>query len=284
MFKEPDVFSVLQTAKYFLKSKGLLEYKFDAEALLSFLLQIKCSKLPFLYNQILSIEQLRQFERYILRRSKREPVAYITGYTGFMGFEFKVNKKVLIPRPETELLVEAVLKMAKKQTELKILDLCTGSGCIAISLAKIGEFKTITAIDIDKFALKVAKENAKINDIESINFIKSNLFTNLEENKFDIIISNPPYVSDEEYAFLEKDLMYEPKHALVAKKDGLFFYTEIAKNAKKFFNNNGHIFLELNSNKVNQIKQLFVGNNFEDIEIIKDYSGLSRILKAKILI
>jgi release factor glutamine methyltransferase len=284
MFKFPDVFSVLQMAKGFLKSKGLLEYKSDAEALLSFLLQIKCSKLPFLYNQTLSIEQFHQFERYILRRSKREPVAYITGYAGFMGFEFKVNKNVLIPRPETELLVEAVLKLAERETDLRVLDLCTGSGCIAISLAKVGSFKAVTAIDVDKCVLEVAKENARINCIGNINFIESNIFTNLEENKFDIIVSNPPYVSDEEYIFLDKDLMYEPKLALVAKEDGLFFYTEIAKNAKSFFNNNGYIFLELNSNKANQIKQIFVDNNFKDIEIIKDYSSLPRILKAKILI
>jgi release factor glutamine methyltransferase len=284
MFKESDIFSVLQKAKYFLKSKGFLDYKSDVEVLLSFLLQIKRSKLPFLYNQILSVKQLRKFERYILRRSKGEPVAYITGHAGFMGFEFRVNKNVLIPRPETELLVEAVLKLAKERTALKVLDLCTGTGCIAVSLAKMWSFKTITATDINTCALKVAKENAKINGIESINFIESNIFANLGQNKFDIIVSNPPYVSDEEYAFLEKDLMYEPKLALVAKDDGLFFYDEIAKNAKNFFNNKGCVFLELNSSKANQIKRIFMDNNFEEIEIIKDYSNLPRILRAKILI
>ncbi|MDR0724351.1 MAG: peptide chain release factor N(5)-glutamine methyltransferase, partial [Endomicrobium sp.] len=254
MFTKIDIFSVLQTAKYFLKSQSFSDYNSDVEVLLSFLLQIKRSKLPFLYNQILSIEQLHQFEKYILRRSKREPVAYITGYTGFMGLEFEINKNVLIPRPETELLVEAVLKLAKDEPYLKVLDLCTGSGCIAISLAKMGSFKTVTATDIDKCALKVAKENAKINDIEIINFIESDIFANLGQNKFDIIVSNPPYVSDEEYAFLEKDLMYEPKLALVAKSDGLFFYDEIAKNTKKFLNDKkGYVFLELNSNKATQI-------------------------------
>ncbi|MDR1522814.1 MAG: peptide chain release factor N(5)-glutamine methyltransferase [Endomicrobium sp.] len=282
MFQKKDIFSVLQTAKKFLNLKGLSEYKSDSEVLLSFILQIKRSKLPFVYNQILSSDQLCQFEKYILRRSKREPVAYITGYVGFMGFEFRVNKNVLIPRPETELLVETVLDLATtKQKSLEILDLCTGSGCIAISLAKMGTFKSIIATDISKYVLEIAKENAKINGLENIVFIESDIFTNLKQRKFDIIVSNPPYVTEEEYMFLEEDLMYEPKLALTAKDEGLFFYSEIAKNAKKFLNNSGHIFLELNPNKVNQIKKIFIDNNFKGIEILKDYSQLSRIFKAR---
>jgi release factor glutamine methyltransferase len=280
MFKEKDVFSVLQTAKKFLNLKMLPEYQSDAEVLLSFILQTKRSKLTFVHNQILSSDQLHQFEKYILRRSKGEPVAYITGYSGFMEFEFKVNENVLIPRPETELLVEAVLNLATKKESLEILDLCTGSGCISISLARMGAFKSITATDINKYALEVAKENAKLNCVENITFIESDIFTNLKQKKFDIIVSNPPYVTEEEYMSLERDLMYEPKLALTAKDDGLFFYSEIAKNAKKFLNNNGYILLELNPNKVNQIKQLFIDNNFKEIEILKDYSKLPRIFKA----
>ena len=281
MFKEKDVFSVLQTAKKFLNLKGLSEYKSDVEVLLSFILQIKRSKLPFMHNQILSTYQLRQFEKYILRRSKREPVAYITGYVGFMEFEFRVNENVLIPRPETELLVEAVLDLATKKDSLEILDLCTGSGCISISLSQMGAFKSITATDINKYALGIAKENAKINGVENIIFIESDIFTNLKQKKFDIIVSNPPYVTEEEYMSLEVDLMYEPKLALTAKDDGLFFYSEIAKNAKKFLNNSSYIFLELNPNKVNQIKKIFIDNNFKEIEILKDYSKLPRIFKAR---
>ncbi|MDR0617533.1 MAG: peptide chain release factor N(5)-glutamine methyltransferase [Endomicrobium sp.] len=284
MFNKYDVFSVLQTAKNFLKFKELSDYKSDVEVLLSFLLQIKRSRLPFVYNQILSFNQICQFEKYILRLAKREPVDYITGYAGFMEFEFKVDKNVLIPRPETEFLVEAVLNLAKKETNLKILDLCTGSGCIAISLAKMGAFKTIIATDINKCSLKLAKENAKINGVKSIKFIESDIFANLQQNKFDVIVSNPPYVSQEEYLTLEKDLMYEPKLALIAKDDGLFFYSEIAKNVKKFLNNTGYVVLELNPNKVNQIKQMFIDNNFKGIEIIKDYLSLPRVFKVKIFI
>ncbi|MDR3125322.1 MAG: peptide chain release factor N(5)-glutamine methyltransferase [Endomicrobium sp.] len=284
MFNKYDVFSVLETAKKFLKFKELPDYKSDSEVLLSFLLQIKRSRLPFVYNQVLSSNQLCQFEKYILRRAKREPVAYIIGHASFMEFEFKVDKSVLIPRPETEFLVEIVLNLAKKETNLKTLDLCTGSGCIAISLAKMGTFKTIIATDINKCALKLAKENAKINDVKSIKFIESDIFANLQQNRFDVIVSNPPYVSQKEYLTLEKDLMYEPKLALIAEDDGLFFYREIAENAKKFLNNTAHVVLELNPNKVTQIKQMFIDNNFKEIEIIKDYLSLPRVFKAKIFV
>jgi release factor glutamine methyltransferase len=284
MFNKYDVFSVLETAKKFLKFKELPDYKSDAEVLLSFLLQIKRSRFPFVYNQILSFNQLCQFEKYILRRAKREPVAYIIGHAGFMEFEFKVDKNVLIPRPETEFLVETVLNLAKKETNLKILDLCTGSGCIAISLAKMGTFKTIVATDINKCALKLAKENAKINGVKSMKFIESDIFANLQQNKFDVIVSNPPYVSQKEYLTLEKDLMHEPKLALIAKDDGLFFYREIAENAKKFLNNTGYVVLELNPNKITQIKQMFIENNLKERERIKEYLSLQRVCKAKIFV
>jgi release factor glutamine methyltransferase len=280
MLKGQDVYSLLRTAEIFLKKKGIPEAKIDAEVLLSFVLKIKRSKLPLIRNQQLEDHQVLQYKEYILRRSKREPTSYITGFAGFMYFEFKVNKDVLIPRCETEILVEHILKLASQENKSSVLDLCTGCGCIAVSLAKLGNFKNIVASDINVNALGIAKENAKINSVDNINFLESNIFDGIGNTKFDIIASNPPYISYEEYGALAQELKYEPKDALVAEDNGLFFYKKIAIDAKKYLTSSGVIFLELNANKVAEIKQIFLDSNYSNIEIINDYAGLPRILRA----
>jgi release factor glutamine methyltransferase len=281
MLVAENVYSLLKRAGTFLKSKGLSEPESDAEVLLSFVLQTKRSKLPLMRSQKLTDIQVSRYEKYILRRSKREPAAYIMGLAGFMGFEFKMNKNVLIPRPETEILVETALKIAKKENKNLVLDLCTGSGCIAISLAELGKFKDITASDVSSSALEIAKENARINNVLDISFIKSDLFNGISGKIFDIIVSNPPYISHEEYDALEPELKYEPKIALIAEDGGLFFYKKIADKAGKYLNDNGFILIELNAYKVGEIKQIFSTSGYKNIEIIKDYAGLPRILKAE---
>ncbi|MDR2251696.1 MAG: peptide chain release factor N(5)-glutamine methyltransferase [Endomicrobium sp.] len=282
MLDGENVYTLLKTATKFLKSKGLSEPKSDAEVLLSFVLQIKRSQLPLLRSQKPTDKQILQYENYVLKRSNRKPAAYIIGVADFMGFEFKVDKNVLIPRPETEILVEVALKIAKEKNKKSILDLCTGSGCIAISLAKLGIFEVIVAVasDISVNALSIAKENALINNAFNIKFIESDIFEKIPDCKFDMIVSNPPYVTEYEYANLEPELKFEPKNALTAQDDGLFFYKEIAANTTKYLNSNGYIILELNSNKAEDIRQIFLDNKYTDIEIINDYSGLPRILKA----
>jgi release factor glutamine methyltransferase len=281
MFAAGNVYSLLKRAGTFLKSKGISKPESDAEVLLSFVLQTKRSKLPLMRSQKLTDTQVSRYKKYILRRSKREPAAYITGIAGFMGFEFKVNKNVLIPRPETEILVETVLKLATIENKNSVLDLCTGSGCIAVSLAKLGKFKDVTASDVSGSALKIAKENARINNVLDVNFVKSNVFDGINGKNFDIIVSNPPYVSYEEYDALEPELKYEPGTALTAEDDGLFFYKKIAGKAGKYLKDNGFILIELNAYKAGEIKQIFSTDGYKNIEIIKDYAGLPRILKAE---
>ncbi|MDR0977481.1 MAG: peptide chain release factor N(5)-glutamine methyltransferase [Endomicrobium sp.] len=276
-----NIYTLLKTAEEFLKFKGLHECRADAEVLLSFVLQTKRSKLPLIRDQKPTDKQILQYQNYVIRRSKHEPAAYITGYAGFMGLEFKVNKNVLIPRPETELLTESVLKIAKEKNKKSVLDLCTGSGCIAVSLANLGNFEEITASDISTDALAAAKKNAEINNIYKIKFIESDMFNKIPYHKFDIIISNPPYVSESEYTALEPELKFEPKNALTAKDDGLFFYKKIAENADKYLNENGYICIELNSNKTEDIYKIFLNRKYTHIEIINDYSGLPRILKSQ---
>ena len=281
MLVDESVYTSLKTAGAFLRSKGLSEPESDAEVLLSFVLQTKRSKLPLIRGQKLTDRQVLRYKKYVLKRSKREPVAYITGFAGFMGFEFKVNKNVLIPRPETEILVETVLKLSEKENKNLVLDLCTGSGCIAVSLAKLGKFRNVTASDISFSALEIAQENAQINNALDINFIESDIFDKIGDKNFDMIVSNPPYISDEEYNTLEPELKYEPKIALTARDGGLFFYGEIACQAVKYLKNDGFILLELNAYKADEVGRIFSDNGYKNIEITKDYAGLPRILKAE---
>ena len=166
-----------------------------------------------------------------------------------MGLKFKVNSNVLIPRPETELIVEQANKFIKENYLKTVLDLCTGSGAIAISVAHYNNTVSVVASDISKNALQVAKDNAITNNVSNkIEFIESNMFDNIICKKFDIIISNPPYVTKKEYEGLEKELFFEPKNAFVAGEDGLDFYRIIANKVSQYLNPKGIILLELNAN------------------------------------
>lgn len=277
-----NVFSLLKSAERILKEANINEAKTDSEVLLSSILNIKRNKLAILRDKEISKDELFQFENHIKRRLKREPVAYIVGSCGFMDYEFVVNKDVLIPRSETELLVEETIKTAEKFGKKTILDLCTGSGCIAVALSKSGIFNKVYASDISQKALNVAKINAKNNKADEINFIESDIFGNLKDIKVDIIISNPPYISSEEYDKLEPELFFEPKTALLADGDATSFYKEIAEKSKSFLNKSGFVLLELSSTNASIIETIFKEKNYKNIEILKDYSGFKRILKAEI--
>lgn len=280
MLENPNVYKLLKSAEQLLKSHNLPEAKSDAEVLLSHVLGVKRSTLPLIREKLPDKEQISIFNEYINRRANREPAAYITGSCGFMEFEFKVNPSVLIPRPETELLVEEVLKKSHEKSMKTVLDLCTGSGCIAVSLSKNGKFDEITATDISADALKTARENAQQLGAANINFVQSDIFNNIAGMKFDIIVSNPPYVSEDEYKNLEPELMFEPKTALTASNNGLFFYQKIAEEGSIYLNPGGMIFLELNSNCRQQVNEIFAKEGFVDIKVLKDYSNQPRILTA----
>ncbi|MDR1195265.1 MAG: peptide chain release factor N(5)-glutamine methyltransferase [Endomicrobium sp.] len=275
-----NIYDLLKSGEAFLKSKNLPDAKSDAQYLLAAALKIERSRLVLIREQKAGEKESSLFWEYILRRSKREPAAYITGFCGFMGLEFKVSKDVLIPRPETELLVEDVLNMSKKNKTETVLDLCAGSGCIAVSLSKLGNFNKIYASDISFDALTLARENADFNDAKNIEFLLSDMFKSLENVKVDFIVSNPPYISEDEYNALEPELKFEPETALLAQDNGLFFYKEIALKASRHLNDKGRIFVELNANLSQEIKKIFEENNFKDIEINEDYSHLPRVLKA----
>ncbi len=274
-----NIFTVLKEAQEFLTSHNITEAKIDAEVLLCDVLNIERKNLVTLRTQEITEEQYDKFQKYLTERITGKPVAYITGVTEFMGLKFNVTPDILIPRQETEILVEKANDIIKKNNFKTCLDLCTGSGCIAVSVACFNENISVTASDISIQALKTARHNAGLNNVtEKINFICSDIFENIK-GKFDIILSNPPYVTEAEYKCLQKELYFEPKLALTAPDNGLYFYKLIAQKAKNYLNENGVILLELNSGLSEQIKDLF--KDFSRTQIIKDYSGLDRILKIE---
>lgn len=215
------------------------------------------------------------------RRANGESVDNIFGFTEFYGLTFDVNKKVLTPRMETEILVEQVLKAEKNFKNPTILDLGTGSGAIAVSIAKNCK-ATITAIDVSKMALATAEANAKKNDVK-IEFLHSNLFDGLKrKRKFDIIVSNPPYIPTKEIEKLDKNVREcDPVLALDGGEDGLDFYREIISKAPDRLNNGGLLFFEVGKGQAQDVKKFLKENGFEEIKIIKDYNKIERVICGK---
>lgn len=225
-------------------------------------------------------KEYRDIMRAVQRRANGESVDNIFGYTEFYGLRFDVNKKVLTPRMETEILVGEVLKNLKRKN--KILDVGTGSGAIAVTLAKFSD-ASVTAIDISKQALQVAMENAKKHNVK-VEFIESNLFENLKKRKkFDIIVSNPPYIPTGDIAKLDKNVKEcDPKIALDGGEDGLRFYREITAGAKKHLYKNGLLFYEVGKGQASAVKKIMKESGFKEIKIVKDYNKIDRVVYGKL--
>lgn len=214
-----------------------------------------------------------------------KPIQYIIKKQEFMGYDFYVDENVLIPQPDTENLVEEVLFIINsiKDKSLKILDLCTGSGAIAISLSKIlnSDKILIYGSDISEKALKIAQDNA-IQNCSKVVFLKSNIFNEINNNyKFDIIVSNPPYIETKTIEELSEEVKYEPHIALDGGEDGLYFYREIIKNAKKYLNPNGYLAFEIGYNQKKQVEKLLEENGYKNIYSRKDLSGNDRVVVAQ---
>lgn len=225
------------------------------------------------YETIKDISKLETLKEYVEKRLTNMPVQYIVNKAYFCGLPLYVDENVLIPRFDTEVLVEEVLNLGDKNK--KILDVCTGSGAIAIALKKLGKFERVDALDISEEALKIAKKNAKALECD-INFLKSDMFSSLtSENKYDIIVSNPPYIQSHIVDSLERQVKdFEPRLALDGDIDGMKFYKIIEKNFMNFLSTGGILALEIGYDEASDIKNLF-----EDKKVIikKDLAGLDRV-------
>ncbi len=212
------------------------------------------------------------------------PLEHITHQKEFMKLNFFVNENVLIPRPDTEILVEEVIEIAKRTKSKKILDLCTGSGAIAISLAKYIPNSEIVAIDISNEALKIAKKNAINNEVENqITFISSNLFENLKNEKFDIIVSNPPYIKENVIEQLDMEVKKEPYIALNGGKDGLYFYKRIVNECYEFLKYQGYLCLEIGfDQKIDVVELIENEEKYENTYSKKDLYGMDRIIVTQL--
>ncbi|OGV07408.1 MAG: protein-(glutamine-N5) methyltransferase, release factor-specific, partial [Ignavibacteria bacterium RIFOXYB2_FULL_36_7] len=234
------------------------------------------------YDRPLNEDEVKLYREFIRRRIKSEPLQYIIGKVEFYGIEFNVNPSVLIPRQETEILVETIINSVNKDGSLKILDVGVGSGNISISLAKHLPYSKITATDISEQALETAKANAEMNNVlEKINFIKHDILSHNLNDEFDIVVSNPPYISREEFPQLKDELkVYEPQNALTDFSDGLNYYRIISSKAKEFVKSKGKIFFEVGQGQVEDVKRILAENNFNEISIVKDYLKIDRVISG----
>jgi release factor glutamine methyltransferase len=254
----------------------------EAELVLTHVLN--CSRLSLYLNKDTRLAKHRsaQVSGILRRRINGEPLQYILGSTEFMGLKFKVDRRALIPRPETEILVESALKELKSGVNhfFKIIDLGTGSGCIAVSIAKRLPQAQIWAVDVSAEALQLAGENARFNKVK-IKFLCTNLFAGLKNKKFDLIISNPPYVSTKELSGLAKEISFEPKQAIAAGIDGLDFYRLIISQAAAYLNRDGLIAFEVGAKQAEAVKAMLIKENFRDLKIVKDYNNIDRVVLGK---
>lgn len=262
-----------------LAQAGIDEAELDARYILEYITGLNSAQYFINSEDIIEKDKAEEFFRLIERRSKRIPLSYVIGTRDFFGLTFKVNENVLIPEQETELLVEEVIKHSEGKS---VLDMCTGSGCIAISIALFGKPSRVSASDISPKALEVARENAKSLKAGEISFIQGDMFENVTE-KFDIIVSNPPYIETKVIDELMPEVRdYIPRLALDGDIDGLKFYRIISKEAVKKLNKNGRIFYEIGYNQSRAVASILLENGFTDVKIMKDYSGLDRIVMAKL--
>jgi release factor glutamine methyltransferase len=269
----------LQAGKLILKEKNITDGDLDAWYLMSHYYEITRASYFSEPTKQITEDQYNEYLKLIEKRSLHIPLQYITGEQEFMGLTYHVSEDVLIPRQDTEILVQEVMKVSK---DAEVLDLCTGSGCIIISLSKLGDIKSGIGVDISEGALNIARENA--NRLQAdVSFLKSDMFTEVK-GQFDIIVSNPPYIPTKDILGLMDEVKeHEPFIALDGKEDGLYFYEIIIKELGHYLKHGGYIFFEIGYNQGDDIKSLLIDAGVKDVEIIKDLAGLDRVVKGRYL-
>jgi len=283
-----NIVDLLNDSSKMLSEKGIENARLNAEQLLRHTLGINRVDLYLNQDRYLTQTEAAAFKRCLKRRADREPLQYILGEAEFMSLPFVVDENVLIPRPETEILVAKTIQMCKEKfaskDQIEVMEFGTGSGCISVSLAKYLENARITSLDISKDALKVAEKNAGLNGVDDrIQFINqdctSSKITNYFPDKFDVLVSNPPYVSPTDFEDLPEEIKkYEPAVALSDNRDGLSFYRKIAELSPELIKISGFLMLEFGLGQAVAVKEIFVKTSFNKINIFQDLNEIDRIL------
>ena len=261
-----------------LTDAGVPDAALDAWYLLQMVCKIERSYYYVHGEEDITQDAQKEYEIAVQKRAEHIPLQYIIGEQEFMGLRFKVNSNVLIPRQDTETLVEQVLKIVKPGR--KVLDLCTGSGCVLISVLKNAPELTGMGSDISKTALLVAKENAKLHEVDA-EWVRSDLFDNITET-FDVIMANPPYIPTGEILSLMPEVRdFEPENALDGGADGLDFYRKIAGQVKDYLNPGGYVYMEIGYDQGEAVSELMRNAGFTEVEVIKDLARNDRVVKGK---
>ena len=300
---EKDIFENMEKSKKqlkflldksisYLEKNNISESKLIAEIVFSHVLEIDRMMLFTKYRNEIEDEKIEKI-RYFIKKIGQEkfPVQYLLNEQEFFGRKFYVDKGVLIPRQDTEILVEKAIEILKNDTlkkniseknsknRKKILDIGAGSGIIGISVALEIKDSYVLGIDISEKALETSEKNKEILNVKNIKFLKSNLFENIEFKEFDMIISNPPYISFNEVGIMSDDtLLHEPSDALFAENDGLYFYYEICQNALDYLADSGYLLFEIGYKQGNNVAEIMTSSGFKNVEVIKDLTGLDRVV------
>ena len=278
------VIDLINWAESYFKEKGFENPRSEIEWLLRAVLKCNRMDVYLRFEEPLSQSQLATLRSWVKRRLDREPLQYITGFCDFYGREFSVNEHVLIPRPETERLIDTALEKVKGLDSPSILDIGAGSGCIATTLGLEILGSTVLGIDVSEDAIGIANKNKEKLEAENVSFQKMNILEQRPEGEFDVLVSNPPYIPKGEMDGLMKDVKdFEPTVALTDQKDGLIFYKRFAEVGKEVVKSGGWIILEVGlEDHPSAVKKIFSESGFPDTELIKDYNGDDRVLVIKI--
>jgi release factor glutamine methyltransferase len=283
------ILEVISASRAHLESKGIQDARLNAELLLAHLLHCRRIDLYANFDKPLQEREREQYKALLKRRVAREPLQYIIGDAEFMGLTFKVDRRVLVPRPDTELLVEKAIELCRQYPEgterIRILDIGTGCGNIAVSIAKFVGNTSVTAIDSSAEALDVAKENVDLHDLAGRVSLKrvDILQESMAEtgDSFDLVVSNPPYISAKEFVHLSPEIRdYEPRMATCDEKDGLAFFRRISEVGTRLLRKGGALLFEVGFGQSESVRTILDKSGYASIEIFKDYNGIERVLKG----
>ena len=274
-----NIFEAIKKGDAILRESGIKSYKIDSEILMSRVIKKNRADIILNSKTELSQKDYNLYENLIIQRSKQKPIAYLTGKKEFWKYEFSVTKDVLIPRPDTEIIVEKTLKLTKNKNKLKMLEIGIGSGCILLSILKERKNFYGTGIDISKKTIEICKINCKNLGLSNrVKLLKTDI-DNFRYGKYDLIISNPPYIKKFDLKYLEKEVsFYEPKPALDGGLDGLSELKKVILNSSKLIRRNGKLVLEIAFDQAESVKSILKQNEFYINEIIKDLSKKNRCI------